>query len=79
VIVRLTTLLQKRKQSLLFGCVELFPHEVPLPPDALKPEPSRVRDATVLTTVSVMAWAPTKHRMDWQSDSDIYSLSMNLT
>jgi hypothetical protein len=29
--VRLTTVMQDRQQYLLFGCVELYPHEIPLP------------------------------------------------
>ena len=52
--VRLTTLMQSRAQYLLFGCVELYPHEIPLPPQNISPLTQNVRGATLVSGVAVM-------------------------
>jgi hypothetical protein len=60
--VRLTTLMKNKKQHLLFGCVELYPNEVPLPPIQLKPEIKKVQGATVVSNVAVM---PVQQALAW--------------
>jgi hypothetical protein len=52
--VRLTTIMQRREQHLLFGCVELYPHEIPLPPPDVTPLRKRIGDATLVSGIAVM-------------------------
>ncbi|MEA3198482.1 MAG: hypothetical protein QOF32_2534 [Gammaproteobacteria bacterium] len=60
--VRLTTLMKDKKQYLLFGCVELYPNEVPLPPIHIKPETKNVQGDTVVSNVVVM---PVREALAW--------------
>jgi hypothetical protein len=53
--VRLTSLMQNRKQYLLFGCVELYPNEIPAPPSKIKPQTLAIHGATAVSTVTVMS------------------------
>jgi hypothetical protein len=60
--VRLTTLMKDKKQYLLFGCVELYPNEILLPPTQIAPEIKKVPGATVVSNVTVM---PVRQALAW--------------
>jgi hypothetical protein len=47
--------MQNRKQYLLFGCVELYPNEIPAPPSKIKPQTLPIHGATAVSTVTVMS------------------------
>jgi hypothetical protein len=61
--VRLTTVMQQREQHLLFACVELYPHEIPLPPKGVRPLQKRIgKIATLVSTIAVM---PVRDALEW--------------
>ena len=61
--VRLTTVMQQRKQHLLFACVELYPQEIPLPPKGLPPLHKRIgRQGTLVSALAVM---PVRDALEW--------------
>jgi hypothetical protein len=61
--VRLTTVIQQREQHLLFACVELYPQEIPLPPNGVKPiQKSLGKFATLASTIAVM---PVRDALEW--------------
>jgi hypothetical protein len=61
--VRLTTVMQQRQQHLLFACVELYPHEIPLPPKGLPSLQKRIgKLGTLISTIAVM---PVRDALEW--------------
>ncbi len=60
--VRLATVMQSHAQYLLFGCVELYPHEIPLPPSNIDPLTKHIGGATLVSGVTVM---PVAHALAW--------------
>jgi hypothetical protein len=54
--VRLATVMQEEGQHLLFACVELYPHEIPLPPKHTVPLEKPIgKRATFVSTIAVMS------------------------
>lgn len=61
--VRLTTVMQEEGQHLLFACVELYPHEIPLPPKYTTPLEKRIgKRSTLVSTIAVM---PVGDALEW--------------
>jgi hypothetical protein len=60
--VRLTTAMSPSGQHLLFGCVELFPHKIPLPPSHIPPRTKRIGETTLVCGITVM---PVSEALEW--------------
>jgi len=56
--VRLTSMMGAAGQYLLFGCVELFPHEIPTPPSGIKPRTKQIGDFTFVSGIATASTAP---------------------
>jgi hypothetical protein len=55
--LRLATLTEGRIQHLLFASIELYPHEIPPPPQTVEPQRNNFGDATLRVSIVVMSVA----------------------